>query len=158
MPQARPIEVIWTILERKIYENNWQANNIDHLVRRIKQKNQRIRSTNVARHDGRSPKKASAYMARWAIFDLLNMFFCSIFHALSNRKKNIFVSIEMITLCNSTFFQRLLHRLLFGKLTSVIFSSFFFANKSYTVSVKIVQLLVYACTNMVMKETTATYQ
>ena len=38
MPQARPIEVIWTILERKIYENNWEANNIDHLVRRIKQK------------------------------------------------------------------------------------------------------------------------
>ena len=38
VPQARPIEVIWTILERKIYENNWEANNIDHLVRRIKQK------------------------------------------------------------------------------------------------------------------------
>ena len=51
-------------------------------------------------------------MARWAIFDLLNMFFCSTFHALSNRKKNIFVPIEMTTLCNSTFFQRLLHRLL----------------------------------------------
>ena len=45
-------------------------------------------------------------MARWAIFDLLNMFFCSIFHALSNRKKNIFVSIEMTTLCNSTFFPK----------------------------------------------------
>ena len=38
VPQARPIEVIWTILERKIYENNWEANNIDHLVGRIKQK------------------------------------------------------------------------------------------------------------------------
>ena len=38
VPQARPIEVIWTILERKIYENNWEANNIDHLVRRIQQK------------------------------------------------------------------------------------------------------------------------
>ena len=38
VPQAGPIEVIWTILERKIYENNWEANNIDHLVRRIKQK------------------------------------------------------------------------------------------------------------------------
>ena len=37
MPQARPIEVIWTILEQKIYENNWEANDIDHLVRRIKQ-------------------------------------------------------------------------------------------------------------------------
>ena len=38
MPQPRPIEVIWTILERKIYENNWEANNIDRLARRIKQK------------------------------------------------------------------------------------------------------------------------
>ena len=37
MPQARPIEVIWTILERKIYDNNWEANDIDHLVRRTKQ-------------------------------------------------------------------------------------------------------------------------
>ena len=42
MPQARPIEVIWTILERKIYENNWEANNIDHLVRRIKQKTKKL--------------------------------------------------------------------------------------------------------------------
>ena len=60
-------------------------------------------------------------MARWAIFDLLNMFFCSTFHALSNRKKNIFVSIEMTTLCNSTFFQRLLHRLLYSKDKNLIF-------------------------------------
>ena len=34
--------LIWTILERKIYENNWEANNIDHLVRRIKQKNKEL--------------------------------------------------------------------------------------------------------------------
>ena len=38
VPQARPIEVLWTVLERKIYENNWEANNIDHLAKRIKQK------------------------------------------------------------------------------------------------------------------------
>ena len=38
VPQARPIEVLWTALERKIYENNWEINNIDHLVKRIKQK------------------------------------------------------------------------------------------------------------------------
>ena len=67
VPQARPIEVIWTILERKIYENIWEANDIDHLVRRIKQNYQRIRSTNVTRHDGRSPKKPSGYMARWTM-------------------------------------------------------------------------------------------
>ena len=38
VPQARSIEVIWTILERKIYENNWEANIINDLIRRIKQK------------------------------------------------------------------------------------------------------------------------
>ena len=38
VPQARPIETVWTVLERKIYENNWEAKNIDHLVKRIKQK------------------------------------------------------------------------------------------------------------------------
>ena len=38
VPQARPIETVWTVLERKIYENNWKAKNIDHLVKRIKQK------------------------------------------------------------------------------------------------------------------------
>ena len=34
--QARPLETVWTVLERKIYENNWEAKNIDHLVKRIK--------------------------------------------------------------------------------------------------------------------------
>ena len=38
VPQAHPIETVWTVLERKIYENNWEAKNIDHLVKRIKQK------------------------------------------------------------------------------------------------------------------------
>ena len=38
VPQARPIETVWTVLERKIYENNWEAKNIDHLVKRIKRK------------------------------------------------------------------------------------------------------------------------
>lgn len=37
VPQARPIERVWTVLERKIYSNNWEAKNEDHLVRRIKQ-------------------------------------------------------------------------------------------------------------------------
>ena len=38
VPQARPIRTVRTVLERKIYENNWEAKNIDHLVKRIKQK------------------------------------------------------------------------------------------------------------------------
>ena len=29
---------MWTVFERKIYENNWEAKNIDHLVKRLKQK------------------------------------------------------------------------------------------------------------------------
>ena len=108
MPRVRLIEVIWTILERKIYENNWEAHDIDHLVRRIKQK--------IKELDQQLFQDMIEGLRRKlrAIFDLLNMFiFCSTFHALSNRKKNIFVSIEMTTLCSSTFFQRLLHRLLY---------------------------------------------
>ena len=40
VPQARPIETIWSLLEQKVYENNWQANNIDALAQKIK-KNQK---------------------------------------------------------------------------------------------------------------------
>ena len=29
---------MWTVIERKIYENNWEAKDIDHSVKRIKQK------------------------------------------------------------------------------------------------------------------------
>ena len=42
VPQARPIETLWTLLERKIYENNWEAKNIDYLVKRIKQKAKKL--------------------------------------------------------------------------------------------------------------------
>ncbi|CAF0806865.1 unnamed protein product [Rotaria sordida] len=38
VPQGRPIERVWSILEQKIYANNWEAKNADHLIRRIKQK------------------------------------------------------------------------------------------------------------------------
>ncbi|CAF2066567.1 unnamed protein product [Rotaria magnacalcarata] len=38
VPQARPIETVWALLERKVYENNWEAKNLDALARRIKQK------------------------------------------------------------------------------------------------------------------------
>ena len=34
-PQACPIETVWTLLERKVYENNWDAKNLDVLARRI---------------------------------------------------------------------------------------------------------------------------
>ena len=38
VPQARPIEEIWSLLEQKIYVNNWQAQNLDQLARRISKK------------------------------------------------------------------------------------------------------------------------
>lgn len=38
VPQARPIETVWTLLERRVYENNWEAKNLDVLCRRIKEK------------------------------------------------------------------------------------------------------------------------
>ena len=38
VPQARPIETLWSLLEQKIYARNWQAKNFDSLARRIKAK------------------------------------------------------------------------------------------------------------------------
>ncbi|CAF5215760.1 unnamed protein product [Rotaria magnacalcarata] len=38
VPQTRSIETVWALLERKVYENNWEAKNLDALARRIKQK------------------------------------------------------------------------------------------------------------------------
>ncbi|CAF4705248.1 unnamed protein product, partial [Rotaria socialis] len=34
--QARPIETIWALLERKVYENNWEVKRLDALARWIK--------------------------------------------------------------------------------------------------------------------------
>jgi hypothetical protein len=42
VPQARPMEIVWTELERKVYENNSAAKNIDHLIGRIKQKQKNL--------------------------------------------------------------------------------------------------------------------
>lgn len=38
MPQAWPIETVWTLLERKVYENSWETDYSDILARRIEQK------------------------------------------------------------------------------------------------------------------------
>ncbi|CAF2108275.1 unnamed protein product, partial [Rotaria magnacalcarata] len=42
VPQARPIETVWSVLERKVYENNWEAKSLDSLARRIKQKSKEL--------------------------------------------------------------------------------------------------------------------
>ena len=36
--QAPSVEIVRTVVERKVYGNNWEARNIDHLVKRIKRK------------------------------------------------------------------------------------------------------------------------
>ncbi len=36
VPEVRPIEDFWSILKGKVYENNWQAKNLDQLRDRIK--------------------------------------------------------------------------------------------------------------------------
>lgn len=38
VPQARPIETVWSILEQKVYAGNWEAKDLDSLARRIKTK------------------------------------------------------------------------------------------------------------------------
>jgi hypothetical protein len=35
MPEIRPIENFWGILEGLVYQNNWQAENLDQLRKRI---------------------------------------------------------------------------------------------------------------------------
>ena len=35
IPQARPIETIWSLLEQKVYEGGWEAKNLNQLARRI---------------------------------------------------------------------------------------------------------------------------
>ena len=46
IPQARPIETIWSLLEHKVYEGGWEAKNLNQLARRIilkaKQLNQNL--------------------------------------------------------------------------------------------------------------------
>jgi hypothetical protein len=38
VPQARPIETVWTLLEQKVYVGNCEAKNLDILAQRIKKK------------------------------------------------------------------------------------------------------------------------
>ena len=35
-PMICPIEMYWSILKQKVYENNWSAENCDQLIRKIK--------------------------------------------------------------------------------------------------------------------------
>ena len=95
--QARPIETVWTVLERKIYENNWEAKNIDHLVKRIKQKAKELDQEMLQGIREDVEKKLRA-MWRDRLFISLNTIFCSTCHALSNKKEFSFSSPKMVKL------------------------------------------------------------
>jgi transposase len=41
-PQSRPIETLWSILKNMVYDQGWEAQNIDQLKRRIMQKMKEI--------------------------------------------------------------------------------------------------------------------
>ena len=36
VPQIHPIETIWSLLEQKVYEEVWEAKNLNQLTTRIK--------------------------------------------------------------------------------------------------------------------------
>jgi hypothetical protein len=57
VPQARPIEAVWSILERKVYEHNWQAKNIDSLARRIRMKAKELEQNTLQAMIGHVRKK-----------------------------------------------------------------------------------------------------
>ncbi|CAF1559357.1 unnamed protein product [Rotaria magnacalcarata] len=42
VPQARPMETVWSLLEQKVYEHNWQAKSIDSLARRVRKKSKEL--------------------------------------------------------------------------------------------------------------------
>ncbi|CAF3971401.1 unnamed protein product [Rotaria magnacalcarata] len=42
VPQARSIETVWSLLEQKVYEHNWQAKSIDSLARRIRKNSKEL--------------------------------------------------------------------------------------------------------------------
>ena len=93
VPQARPIETVWTVLERKMYEKNREAKNIDHLIKRIKQKAKELDQEMLQGNVEDVGKKLRA-----TIFSSLNTIFCSTCHALSNKKEFSFSSSKMVEL------------------------------------------------------------
>jgi hypothetical protein len=42
VPQTRPIETVWTLLERKVFEHNWEGKSLAAWIRRVKQKTKEL--------------------------------------------------------------------------------------------------------------------
>ncbi|CAF3533775.1 unnamed protein product [Rotaria socialis] len=57
VPQARPIETVWSLLEQKVYEHNWQAKSIDSLARRIRKKSKELEQNTLQAMIGHVRKK-----------------------------------------------------------------------------------------------------
>jgi hypothetical protein len=49
VPQARPIESLWSLLEQKVYEGAWEAKSLDQLAKRIILKAKELDQTMVTR-------------------------------------------------------------------------------------------------------------
>ena len=47
VPQCRPIEKIWALIEQMVYQGRWEAKNLDQLVNRIKSKVKQLDQTVV---------------------------------------------------------------------------------------------------------------
>ena len=77
VPQARPIETLWTVLERRVYENNWQAKNLDALARRIKKKAKELDEKTLqgmfegVRKKLRAMWREGLYSVLWTAFSVL---------------------------------------------------------------------------------------
>jgi transposase len=69
VPQARPIEKIWAQLKEKIYENNWEAQNLNQLARRILKKVKEF-DQNVVTHMILSVKKNLLKIYRKGVYSI----------------------------------------------------------------------------------------
>ena len=94
VPQARPIETIWTLLERKVYENNCEAKNLDLLARRIKQKSKEL-DLKMLRSMIESVKGKCAEKDCIQFYEKV---YCSIFRVLSNEIKTRYLARKIVEL------------------------------------------------------------
>ena len=86
VPQCRPIENIWALIEQMVYQGGWEAKNLDQSANRIKSKiKQLIRSNSGDNHGSGCPRKDFENVLTKCLLHLLNFLLLSIFHALSNK-------------------------------------------------------------------------
>ena len=87
VPQARPFETVWTVPERKTYENNWEVKDIDHLVKEMKQKAKELEHEMLQGMTEEVRKKLRA-MWRDGLYSVLSIWSFVVFVRLFLIKKN----------------------------------------------------------------------